>query len=245
MRFGKRISGRLVAVPPESLRLTQPGEVYEFTFYTEHPFDNDEAVAQQLLTLEDQVADLQVTYIETFPDRQAVTLQIMDIGPGSISLAGLLSLIPAIFVLVGIVVVGYMTWQTLQTAPWLLWLGLLAGAGVIFYYFIGKETIFKPTKVYERPKKDDTSVRLERSQKLQRLTRLRVGYENKINRDQSKIDSLKSERERLQKTRKKSKDKPSIDKKIDRIADKIGKLEDSQEVTETRLDSVMGDIRAQ
>ena len=135
MLYGKKVQGRLVNVP-ETLGYTKPGEVYELQIDTE-PFNDETSAIQQLLTLEEQVPDLKVLFIDTCPDGKVV-MQIQDVGPGSISIGGLFSLIPSVFVLIGIIVVGVMLWQVMAQNPVLIYLLALAGGTVLFFYFIGK-----------------------------------------------------------------------------------------------------------
>jgi len=156
MQYGTKVQGRLQFMPvaslaPDETYYTQPGEVYEFQLDTE-PFDNHEEAIAQLLTLEQEFADLEVVYVETCW-KGKVTLQIRDKGPGSISITGVVSLIPTIFVLIGVIVVGIMLFQVMESSPILIWLLALAGGATIFYYFIGKY-LPEPKKIYEKEREE-------------------------------------------------------------------------------------------
>jgi len=230
VRFGSKVNGRLVAVPETAGdKLTNPGEVYQFDIYTENAFheQDSELIAGQLMQLENQVADLKIEYIETFPDDGIVTVQIRDAGPGQIMLSGLASLIPVLFIVIGIFVAGFILWQALETNPILLWLGLLAGGVIIFYTFIGGK--ITPTQVRVSKAKDDKSENFR--QKLASLDKERIAYENRSeqarhNKDQeltdvrtlqAEIKELKSKRDK-QKT---TKDKAAVSREITKVKDRL------------------------
>lgn len=197
MRYGLRIQGRLVAVP-ESLRVSKPGEVIEFHVYTDEPFDDDKAPISQLMLLEQQYPDLKVEYVETFPVQKTVVLQVRDMGPGGFVVGGIVSLIPTVFILIGLVVVGIIAWDVIQSqADWLLWLGLFAAAGIVFYYFVGK-TIPSP-KAIRTENQASQRVTEKANKKMQTLRSLRVGYQNQRDSWARKKAELDREMESIEK----------------------------------------------
>ena len=157
MLYGKKVQGRLVNVP-ETLGYTKPGEVYELQIDTE-PFNDETAAIQQLLTLEEQVPDLKVLFIDTCPGGKVV-MQIQDVGPGALSIGGLFSLIPSLFIVIGIIVVGVMLWQVMEQNPVLIYLLALAGGAIMFFYFIGSK-LPAPSIVRVGPPKERKPTRYE------------------------------------------------------------------------------------
>ena len=223
MRYGRKIQGRLVAVP-ESLRVSKPGEVYELHIYTDEPFEEDTALFNQLLLLEQQYPDLKVEYVETWSAEKTIVLQVKDLGPGGFAIGGIISLIPTLFILIGIVVVGYILWQTLETNPILLWLGALAGGVIIFYYFIGAK-LDKPTTIRTKAESDSTAKRA--SAKLSQLNSERVGAQNESDTHRKTRDKMTEEIKRTEdKIEKLQKNKPKgYTKEVQRVKQELEKIE--------------------
>lgn len=148
MRYGSQIRGFLSPINVETAGLTNPGEAYELHIYTQEPFDADDVtIINQLYVLEQKYPDLKLQHVDVGDCRQKIKVQFKDAGPGQISLVGAISLIPHLFVMIGIIVAGVMLWSILQTAhPLLVWLAILSGGVIVFYYFIGAK-IPKPTEV--------------------------------------------------------------------------------------------------
>lgn len=245
MKYGAKVSGRLVAVP-EALAFTKPGDVYEIKIDTD-PIADEAMVAQQLLTLEQQVADLQVLYIETCP-KGKVWMQFTDVGPGSISISGLVSLIPHIFIIVGIVVVGIMLWQVVTTSPILIWLLALAGGAVIFYSFIGKG-LGLPAKIYEPKDKEKKPPK-----KLERLESRRKVLKTQKSILQGQIGDYKIDKADLEKeieelrekkprgVRKKVKAKTvrleNVERKLQEKRDKLDETDEKLEEVSAKLEEM-------
>jgi hypothetical protein len=155
LQFGTKVNGErhaIYASAAESVA-TKPGEVYEFTIDTEGIPDENAAIAQ-VLELENQVADMKVLYVETHPDN-TITLQFMDTGPGSIALGGLFTLMPAIFILAGIVIAGYLVYRLyFSESGWLLPAIIIIGGAVAVFYFTSEKFFTNISDVTVRKEKE-------------------------------------------------------------------------------------------
>ena len=130
MQFGSRINGRLVNLPA-TLGLTKPGDIYEVYIDTQGIPDETTAI-QQLLTLEQQVPDLKVLYVQTDATTNRIVLQFIDAGPGQFGLETVLMWLPQVLIIAGIVTVAMFLFgllPTLQTLPsWIWYIAVIGGA---------------------------------------------------------------------------------------------------------------------
>lgn len=196
--YGNKVSGRRV---PQRLAETKPGDVFEFQIQTA-PFENEDCIITKLLTLEQSFPDLKVLYVETDPEGM-VTLQITDAGPGQISIGGVISLIPHLFILIGIVVIGIILWQVMQTQPYLVWLLLLAGGAVMVYYFVGKGLASVATI-----RKRGRTIRMQEGSRaeLDYYSEQRKGYEGTLRRVESELNRVGGDVKDIQKKKRKTQD---------------------------------------
>lgn len=201
--YGNRVNGVLKSVP-ETLGYTKPSEVYELHIQTEQFPEEDESTAiDMLMTLEQKFPDLQILHAES-DSNGLIKLQFMDKGPGQISFGGLFSAIPAIFIIVGIILVGYLLWQVYQTQPIALWAVALIG-GVIAFFLIAGERMPKLPEIgaiRKKTKESKTEIiaSLEESRKVAnqslrdaQLDLNRLSRDLKATTDPAEIASIKEE----------------------------------------------------
>lgn len=136
MDYGSKVSGRLVILP-ETLedRYTKEGDIYQLQVHTDRSFteQNEPQLIEQAFELEKHFPDLKVLYVETQAPN-IVTIQFQDVA-GPISIVGILSLIPTVFLLIGFGLVAYILWQVYSDNPILLY-GLLVIGGIVAFYLL-------------------------------------------------------------------------------------------------------------
>ena len=150
--YGQKAKGRLVVMPVKfaDTGYTQPGEVYEIHLDTTSFVGQEEAVIDQLMLLESRVPDLKIVYAEACDCGMKVKFQVVDTGPGQWSIAGIFSILPAIFVLIGVGIIAYMLWKVYSDMPILLVVGGVAAAFLAFYYLTGGKFFQGITSPYTR-----------------------------------------------------------------------------------------------
>ena len=132
MQYGKPVAGRYEPVVISTLSITKPGEIYEFHIETDKPIEDEEAVINQLLTVEGKVQDLKIISIETLENNKII-LQFTDIGPGDINVWGLWEVMGPLLAILGITAALIVVFQIWTTQPWLI--AILAGCAVILFIY--------------------------------------------------------------------------------------------------------------
>jgi len=133
MQYGSRVNGRLVPKFVDSLSTTKPSEIFEVAIEVDGlTVANENEAITQLLTLEQQFPDMKILYVDTCTEAQKIIMQFTDVGPCFISFSGVFGAIPALFMILGIAIIGYLLWQVMQTNPLLLW-GLAIIGGVVAF----------------------------------------------------------------------------------------------------------------
>lgn len=189
--YGNKAKGRLAVMPAKfaDTGYSQPGEIYEFHLDTTSFVGQEEAVIDQLMTLESRVPDLKIVYAEACDCGMKVKFQIMDKGPGSIGFGGILALLPAIFVLIGVGIIAYMLWKLYNDVPVLLVVGGVAAAFLALYWFTGEKFFGGIKDISLRgPKKEK-----ERATPTQRLQTEESAINRKIKVKEDIIEKLKKD----------------------------------------------------
>lgn len=202
--YGNRISGILKPIP-ETLGYSKQNEVYELHIQTEPFPEEDESIAiDMLMALEQKFPDLKVLHVES-EAQGLIKVQFMDKGPGQISFGGLFSALPAIFIIVGIVIVAIILWGVLQQNPVLLWGLALIGGAVGFFILISDRLKTPPSIGAIRT--EAKGVKKEASDKLEErrtgLNQLLIDYRQELASLSKEKQPIISELANLEKKRKK------------------------------------------
>lgn len=247
MQYGARVSGILKPLFVDSLSMSKPNEIYELHIETDGV--SDEAMAiQQALMLEEQFPDLKVLYVETTPNR--ITMQITDIGPSPWSFSGVFSAIPAIFVIVGIIIVGVILLQVYQTNPLILWGLVLIGGVVTFYLLLGERLAFlKPEHIRTEGKESDKELKETIRIQAGTLSQERATIKTNLTDIRDAQDKARADAKRLEETfktlKKIKKPRPDQKEQLKTIPDQIRGLakkdkgyQEIQETYQKRLEDI-------
>jgi hypothetical protein len=194
MLYGSRVKGQYKTLYPATLGDTKPGEVFDFEIEVED-FSDENAAITQILTLEQTTPDLKVLYAETNPQTRKINVQMMDTGPGSWSIAAILTNIPSLLIVAGIIVAGILVYQIyMSPTGWLLPALVIIGGGVLIYYFVGRgfvggQDAFAP-KTMKMESEAEKETREE--QKAERI-RIKIQKENKAALDARSVELEKIE----------------------------------------------------
>ena len=195
--YGQKAKGRLAVMPAKfaDTGYTQPGEVYEIHLDTTSLVGQEEAVIDHLLLLEQQVPDLRVVYAEVCDCGEKVKFQIMDTGPGSIGIGGILALLPAIFVIIGVGIIAYMLWKLYNDVPVLLVVGGVAAAFLALYFLTGEKFFSGIKDISLRGPKDDKGKPATGGQKLEAKEK---SLDAQAKRKEKEVDRLRGSLNKLE-----------------------------------------------
>lgn len=219
--YSVRVDGRLAPKFIDHLSVTKPGEIFEVELETEGltPENGEQAVAQ-LLQLESEFEDLRVVYIDTCSLKQKVIIQFVDAGPGFISLAGVLSAIPTLLIVVGVFVLAFILYQVILTNPWALFF-LALGGSVVILALLG---VWRAVPTVQGIRTQAREVaRIEgKPSALAMLREKRTSYHQILVEIRDEADKLRSDREKVVAERikaKKKRDKAEYDTLTGRLAE--------------------------
>jgi hypothetical protein len=231
-QFGRRFTG--VLKPQLDLGLTNAGSSYQVDLQTQNlTVENEGAAINQLLSMEQDIADLRILYVETNPDQQNITIQFMDTGPGQFSLSGFLTSLPSYMLFGAILIVGYVLWTFMQPQTLNQWLVVALGAigaGLVMYLALwGEERLPKPEQAYKRQENLDKKAASANAKFLEKRKGLRsmsAQATAKFSEADSKYTRALGEKQRLetQFNKAKEKDKNTIERLINAKDDEIEQL---------------------
>lgn len=146
--YGAKVEGKREPVDLNVQSASIAGGIYELIVETE-PFQDNSALFDQLLSLEQIIPDLKVVYIETCQNGK-ITLQFIDVGPGQFGWEMMLAYLPQLLLVAGIIMIAASLFGVipeLQRIPAWAWYLLGIGGGLVLVTFLmGKWKITIPTE---------------------------------------------------------------------------------------------------
>lgn len=128
IQFGRRVEGKLVAIPKDMLTESVPDAVYEVHVKTEGIPNPEECAKHLVKELPAKVKGLKIIWIGFEGD--TIKMQIVG-SPFAWSL--LLFLLPTILAIIGIVMVLVSVYSVITAIPTWAWALLLIGIGLIVF----------------------------------------------------------------------------------------------------------------